>query len=223
MDKLARDLATAVEYDLILLDVQVPKLDGISLCRQLRSPGYRKSILMLTGNYSDADVVALFDAGADDYISKPCTPEVLLARMRTLLRRSVALSAGGTAKHSSFTLTWGNLCLDMDSGRVTFGEQVISLTATEYNLLELLRRNPDRIFSRSAILDRLWGMDGFAVYEILQSDPITRSIPIILLTAKVLPSDQAKFAQMAVAGVITKPIQPLTLTEEVAEILGWVD
>ncbi|WP_333136673.1 MULTISPECIES: winged helix-turn-helix domain-containing protein [unclassified Microcoleus] len=75
----------------------------------------------------------------------------------------------------------------MDSGRVTFGEQVISLTATEYNLLELLRRNPDRIFSLRAILDRLWGMDGFAVYEILQSDPITRSNPIILLTAKVLP------------------------------------
>jgi DNA-binding response OmpR family regulator len=153
------DLATAVEYDLILLDVQVPKLDGISLCRQLRSQGYRKSILMLTGNYSDADVVALFDAGADDYISKPCTPEVLLARIRTLLRRSVALSSAGAAKDSSLTLTWGNLCLDMDSGRVTFGEQLISLTATEYNLLELLLRNPDRIFSRSAILDRLWGFD----------------------------------------------------------------
>ena len=66
-------------------------------------------------------------------------------------------------------------------------------------------------------------MDGLAVDEILQFDPITRSIPMILLTAKVLPSDQAKFAQMAVAGVITKPIQPITLTEEVAEILGWVD
>ncbi len=103
MDKLARDLATAVEYDLILLDVQMPKLDGISLCRQLRSQGYRKSILMLTGNHSDADVVAFFDAAADDYISKPCTSEVLLARMRTLLQRSVALSAGGTAKHSFFT------------------------------------------------------------------------------------------------------------------------
>jgi len=87
MDKLARDLATAVEYELILLDVQVPKQDGISLCRQLRSQGYRKSIVMLTGNYSDADVVALFDAKADDYISKPCTSEVLRVRMRTLLRR----------------------------------------------------------------------------------------------------------------------------------------
>ena len=84
-------------------------------------------------------------------------------------------------------------------------------------------QGPDRIFSLRAILDRLWGMDGFAVYEILLSDPITRSIPLILLTAKVLPSDRAKFAQMAVAGVITKPIQPITLTEEVAEILGWVD
>jgi len=132
-------------------------------------------------------IVALFDAGADDCISKPCTSEVLLARMRTLLRRSVALSAGCTAKHSSFTLTWRNLCLDMDSGRVTFDEQVISLTATEYNLLELLRRNPDRIFSRRAILDPLPGMDGFAVCEILHSDPITRSIRVILLTAKVLP------------------------------------
>jgi DNA-binding response OmpR family regulator len=138
--------------------------------------------------------------------------------MRTLLRRSIALSAGGTAKDSSFTLTWGNLCLDMDSDRVTFGEQVISLTATQYNLLELLRRNSDRLFSLRAIVDRLRGMDGFAVYEILQSDPITRSIRVILQTVKVWPSDRAKFAQTAVAGVITKPIQPLTLTEEVAEI-----
>jgi DNA-binding response OmpR family regulator len=152
------DMATAVEYDLILLDVQVPKLDGISLCRQLRSQGYRQPILLLTTNNSDADVVALFDAGADDYISNPSATEVLLARIRTLLRRSKALSPEGSAKNSSATLTWGNLCLDLDSGRVRFGEQLISLTATEYNLLELLLRNPDRIFSRSAILDRLWGL-----------------------------------------------------------------
>ncbi|MEG4803508.1 response regulator [Microcoleus sp. ARI1-B5] len=154
------DLATLIEYDLILLDVQVPKLDGISLCRQLRSQNYRKPILLLTANDSDADVVALFDAGADDYINKPCGTEVLLARIRTLLRRSKAVSPGSFAKGSSAALTWGNLCLDMDSGRVTFGEQVISLTVTEYNVLELFMRNPDRIFSRSAILDRLWGFDG---------------------------------------------------------------
>lgn len=153
------DLATVVEYELILLDVQIPKLDGISLCQKLRSQGYYKPILLLTANDSDAEVVAGFDAGADDYLSKPCAPEVLLAKIRTLLRRSQALSPGNAAKDSSATLIWGNLCLDMDSGRVTFGEQVISLTATEYNLLELFLRNPDRIFSRSAILDRLWKFD----------------------------------------------------------------
>lgn len=154
------DLATIVEYDLILLDVQVPKLDGITLCRQLRSQGYRKPILLLTAKDSDADVVAGFDAGADDYISKPCATEALLAMMRTLLRRSKALSLeGSTNNPSANILTWGNLCLNLDSGRVTFGEQVIPLTATEYNLLELFLRNPDRIFSRSAILDRLWGFD----------------------------------------------------------------
>ena len=151
--KAGLDLAAAVDYDLILLDVQIPKLDGIKLCRQLRSQGYRKPILLLMGNDSDADAVAGFDAGADDCISKPCAAEVLRARIHTLLRRSNTLSA------SANILTWGNLCLDLDSGRITFGEQVISLTATEYNLLELLLQNPDRIFSRSAILDRLWGFD----------------------------------------------------------------
>ncbi|HLO48226.1 MAG TPA: response regulator [Kamptonema sp.] len=153
------DLATAVDYDLILLDVQVPQLDGISLCRQLRSQGYHKPILLLTTNDSDRDVVAGFDAGADDYISKPCGTEVLLARIRTLLRRSNALSPESSAHNSSSILTWGNLYLDLNSSRVTFEGKVISLTATEYNLLGLFLRNPERIFSRSAILDRLWGFD----------------------------------------------------------------
>ncbi|MEG5047498.1 response regulator [Microcoleus sp. B4-C1] len=154
------ELAAAIEYDLIVLDVQVPKLDGISLCRQLRSQGYCKPILLMTAKDSDAEVVALFDAGADDYISKPFATEVLLARIRTLLRRSKALSPGGyTPNSAANTLTWGELCLDLESGRVTFCEEIISLTPTEYNLLELLLRNPDRIFSRNAILDRLWGFD----------------------------------------------------------------
>ncbi|MEG4494656.1 response regulator [Microcoleus sp. D3_18_C4] len=154
------DLAAAIEYDLILLDVQVAKLDGISLCRQLRSQGCCKPILLMTAKDSDAEVVALFDAGADDYISKPFSTEVLLARLRTLLRRSKAVSpAASTQNSAANTLTWGELCLDLESGRVTFCEQIISLTATEYNLLELLLRNPDRIFSRNAILDRVWGFD----------------------------------------------------------------
>ncbi|MFS0517192.1 response regulator [Nostoc sp. UIC 10607] len=145
------ELAISVEYELILLDWLIPKLDGISLCRQLRSQGYRKSILLLTGKNSNADIVAGLDAGADDYVIKPFNPEALLARIRSLLRRNEAIS--------SSTLTWGNLCLDPSAGRVTCNEQEIPLTATEYKLLELFLQNPERIFSRAVILDRLWGFD----------------------------------------------------------------
>ncbi len=144
------ELALSAKYELILLDWLIPKLDGISLCRQLRSQGYRKSILLLTGKNSNADIVAGLDAGADDYVIKPFDPEALLARIRSLLRRNGAIS-------SSTLLTWGNLCLDPSAGRVTCNEQEISFTATEYKLLELFLQNPDRIFSRAVILDRLWG------------------------------------------------------------------
>jgi len=143
------ELAISAEYELILLDWLIPKLDGISLCRQLRSQGYRKPILLLTGKNSNADIVAGLDAGADDYVIKPFDPEALLARIRSLLRRNEAVS--------SSTLTWGNVCLDPSAGRVTCNEQEIPLTATEYKLLELFLQNPDRIFSRAVILDRLWG------------------------------------------------------------------
>lgn len=153
------DRATAIDYDLILLDRQLPRLDGMSLCRKLRSQGYRRPVLLLTAHDSDAEIVAAFDAGVDDYISKPCAPEVLLARIRTWLRRSGALNGAKAAQCSTAPLTWGALCLETASGRVTVGEQVISLTATEYNLLELFLRHPDRIFSRSVILDRLWGLE----------------------------------------------------------------
>ncbi|MBD0362959.1 MAG: response regulator [Coleofasciculus sp. C3-bin4] len=145
--------AIALEYDLILLDLQIPKLDGINLCRQLRYQGYHKPILLLTAKDSNADIVAGLDAGADDYVIKPYAPEALLARIRALLRRS------GESANPPSTLTWGELCLDLTSGKVTLGEQVIPLTATEYNLLELFLHNPNRIFSRNAILDRLWGFD----------------------------------------------------------------
>ncbi len=145
------ELALSTEYELILLDWLIPKLDGITLCRQLRKQGYRKSILLLTGKNSNADIVAGLDAGADDYVIKPFNPEALLARIRSLLRRNEAIS--------SSTLTWGNLCLDPSAGRVTCNQQEIPLTAKEYKLLELFLQNPDRIFSRAVIIDRLWGFD----------------------------------------------------------------
>lgn len=165
--RLGLEQAMAIAYDLIVLDVHLPTLDGLSLCRQLRSQGYCHPIMLLTANGTDAAAIAGFEAGADDYITKPVAAEVLLARMRTLLRRSQAhLQADPAAaanrvlsRDAGHCLIWGALCLDRDAGRVTVEEQVVPLTATEFNLLELFLRNPDRIFSRGAILDRLWGYE----------------------------------------------------------------
>lgn len=156
------DMAMTVEYDLILLDLQLPKLDGISLCQKLRSlrghfapsQSYAKPILLLTAKDANPDLVAGLDAGADDYIIKPYNPETLLARIRALWRRSGAISPD-----SSSILTWGDLSLNLTSATVTFANTIIPLTATEYKLLELFLQNHNRIFTRSAILDRLWEFD----------------------------------------------------------------
>ncbi|MBE9050673.1 response regulator [Nostocales cyanobacterium LEGE 11386] len=145
------DLVMSAEYDLILLDWLMPKLDGIALCRQLRSHGYNKPILLLTAKNCNANIIEGLDAGADDYVIKPYDSQALLAKIRSLLRRS------GTIAPSA--LAWGNLCLDQISGKVACNEQIIPLTATEYKLLELFLQNPNRIFSRRMILDKLWGFD----------------------------------------------------------------
>jgi len=151
-EQAALDLAAIVEYDLALLNVEASAMDGVHLCRQLRSQRYENPILLLTTTQSDIEIVAAFDAGADDYLQKPYSSNVLLARIRTLLRGNQAASAENV-------LTWGTLRLDLNSGRVKLGDKSIALTATEYNLLELFLRHPERIFSRSAILDRLWSFD----------------------------------------------------------------
>ncbi|MCT7958651.1 response regulator [Laspinema palackyanum] len=147
----ALELATMLECDLILLDLVIPKLDGISLCRKLREQGYQKPILLLTAKDSPQDIVTGLDAGADDYVVKPYNLSELMARIRALLRR-------GTTPVTE-TLTWLDLCLNPVSGEVTWNGQSLGVTATEYKLLELFLRNPQRVFSRSAIIDRLWSFD----------------------------------------------------------------
>jgi DNA-binding response OmpR family regulator len=142
------DLAARFEYDLVLLDVIIPHLDGISLCKQLRAQGYQSPILLLTAKDSATARVIGLDAGADDYVVKPFEPEELLARIRALLRRGKSLPASA--------MTWKNLRFDPVNGAVTCGDKLLHLTPKEYCLLELFLRNPKRIFSRGAILDRLW-------------------------------------------------------------------
>jgi len=144
-------LAETYAYDLILLDVLVPKLDGISLCRQLRAEGLQMPILLLTAKDSQTDKVIGLNAGADDYVVKPFDLEELKARIRALLRRSSA--------PMSTILTWEHLRLDPDANEVTYKHVPIALTPKEFSILELFLRHPHRVFSRSAIIDRLWSLE----------------------------------------------------------------
>ncbi|MBW4478810.1 MAG: response regulator [Tolypothrix brevis GSE-NOS-MK-07-07A] len=147
----ALDLVGSYYYDLILSDVILPKLDGISLCRQIRLRGLQMPIMLLTGCDSSHQKAIGLDAGADDYLVKPFDQEELIARVRSLLRRGVIPSQP--------VLEWGNLRLDPASCEVTYAEQPLSLTKKEYALLELFLRNTHRVFSCGMILDHLWSYD----------------------------------------------------------------
>jgi diguanylate cyclase (GGDEF)-like protein len=138
-------------YDLIVLDVGLPKIDGITLCRKMRSQGYQMPILLLTSRDSTQDKVMGLDAGADDYLVKPCEAQELSARIRALLRR------GDSALPP--VISWGSLELNPNTFEVTYEEEMVNLTPTEYRLLELFMRNSSRVYSRTAILDHLWSFE----------------------------------------------------------------
>lgn len=120
----ALDLAVLWNYDLIILDVNIPYLDGVSLCRQLRVQGVTTPILMLTAQAEDRDVINGLDAGADDYVTKPFEVSRVLARVRALLRR-------GRTATTIPSLVWGDLCLDPVQAQVTYQAQVVPLTPKE--------------------------------------------------------------------------------------------
>ena len=145
------DFVEACDYDLIMLDVMLPKLNGIDLCRQLRAKEYQMPVLMLTAKDSTEDHINGLDAGADDYVVKPYKLGELLARIRALLRRkTVSVSP---------ILRWGDLALDSNTCKVTYNDRALKLTPKEYGLLELFLRNGSSLLSRSKILDNLWSFE----------------------------------------------------------------
>ncbi|MUL77880.1 response regulator transcription factor [Mycolicibacterium sp. CBMA 226] len=158
--ELAQDGVEALERisserpDAVVLDDMMPRLDGRGVCRQLRSSGDDLPVLMLTARDSIDERVAGLDAGADDYLPKPFALEELLARMRALLRRT-----GPADGAESAALTFSDLSLDPVTREVTRGSRSISLTRTEFSLLEMLIHNPRRVLSRSRILEEVWGFD----------------------------------------------------------------
>ncbi|MEB3163651.1 MAG: response regulator transcription factor [Prochlorothrix sp.] len=145
------DLAETGQFDLIILDLMLPKLDGLSLCRQLRQQNITTPILMLTARDTSQQKVLGLDAGADDYVVKPFDLPELLARIRALLRR------GSVAPIAS--LEWEKLSVDPQTYEVTYDGGAVKLTPTEYRILELFLRHGSQVLSRSIILDRAWAFD----------------------------------------------------------------
>ncbi len=142
--------AKLLEYDLLLLDLMLPELDGIGLCHRLRSHGYKLPILMITACDTIDDEINGLDVGADDYVVKPVDLQKLLARIRALLRRGSSTSP---------ILTWGELRLDPSTYEVSYGANPIHLTPKEYSLLELLMRNGRRVLSRSVMIEHVWSLE----------------------------------------------------------------
>lgn len=138
--------------DVIVLDVMMPDVDGLEVCRRLRALGDRTPILMLTARDAVSDRIDGLDAGADDYLVKPFDVGELTARVRALLRR-------GSAEVAGERLSFGGLELDADRHGARLGDQVVELTRTEYQLLELLMLNPQRVLPHSLIYERVWGYD----------------------------------------------------------------
>jgi two-component system response regulator MprA len=149
----ALEQATALLYDAVVLDLGLPGLDGLEVCRRLRAAGNQVPVLMLTARAAVSDRVSGLDAGADDYLVKPFALDELLARLRALERR--APSSGQIRGE----LRFGDLTIDRDAMTCWRGAREIQLSRTEYQLLELLMANQGKVQSRDVIFDKVWGYD----------------------------------------------------------------
>jgi two-component system response regulator MprA len=151
-DEAFRRLSNGEEPGAVVLDVMMPVLDGLEVCRRLRAEGNRVPVLMLTARGAVDDRVAGLDAGADDYLVKPFALDELFARLRALLRRT-----GG--EDDGETLGFADVELNTQTREVVRGGEPIELTRTEFALLELFLRNPRQVLTRSVIYERVWGYD----------------------------------------------------------------
>lgn len=146
--------ARELRPDAVVLDVMLPDLDGLEVLRRLRADSPQVCVLFLTARDAVEDRIAGITAGGDDYVTKPFSLEEVVARLRGLLRR-----AGLARAHSDSTLTVGDVTMDEDAREVRRGGELIELTATEFELLRFLMRNPRRVLSKAQILDRVWNYD----------------------------------------------------------------
>ena len=149
----AIDMAKTEEFDLIILDLMMPQVDGLTACSRIREFS-DVPIILLTAKVDDMDKLMGFDHGADDYLTKPFNILELKARIRALLRRS-----GAGEKQETNRLTGGNITLDLDARNAYKGSELVVLTAKEFDVIEFLMRNANRIYSREALLDTIWAYE----------------------------------------------------------------
>jgi len=166
--------ATTASPDLILLDIMMPKMDGLEVCRRIREAGFRIPILMLTAKSQEIDIVRGLEVGADDYITKPFSIRELLARIKAALRRTEV------GKGLSRVLRVGETTVDMVKGKVVRGETEHNLGHFELQILKMLVENAEQPVERNKILDVIWGLEGF---------PATRTVDnhIVSLRRKIEP------------------------------------
>jgi two-component system response regulator MprA len=145
------EIARCAPFDVIILDVTLPSMDGVTVARRLREGRNQTPILMLTARNAPLDIVKGLDGGADDYLTKPFAIEILLAHIRAVSRR------GAVARPVCLEIS--DLKLDPANRRVTRAGEILGLTRREYQLLELLMRNPGRVLSRNGIIESVWGFD----------------------------------------------------------------
>jgi len=168
-------LANALKhtYDLIILDVMLPGMEGTEICRRIRGKEITTPILMLTSKSEEFDKVLGLEMGADDYITKPFSIREFIARVKALLRRAERSRASGPGEDKAAVYVYGNLSIDLDKRRVTTNGNRVDLSPKEFELLSLLAANPGKCYDRSKLLNLIWGYD-FDGYEHTVNSHINR-------------------------------------------------
>lgn len=155
----AYDHAVTDVYDGIILDVMMPKMDGIQVLQKLREAGLAAPVMMLTAKAEKDDRITGFDSGADDYLPKPFSPDELLARVRAMLRRK--------GDYKPAVLQFGDLCMDSNTGSLLCGSKSERLSGREFQVMELFMRSPQVILSADRIMERVWGWDAEAEINVV--------------------------------------------------------
>ena len=155
----AYEYASSGEYDAIILDVMMPKMNGIDVLRRLRAEGIKTPVMMLTAKGMKDDRITGFNAGADDYLPKPFEPDELICRVRAMLRRS--------DNYRPSALEFGDVTLDPSTGLLACSGRSVRLSGREYQVMELFMRSPNIVFSADKIIERVWGWDSDAEINVI--------------------------------------------------------